>query len=73
MCGVKLCLGGRELLAAEELAEGLFDGLYPDEADVVALGTEPVEVCLGEDHRTEANTLGLHDALLDTAHGADLT
>ena len=65
--------GGVELLATEELAEGLFDGLHPDEADVVALGAEPVEVCLGEDHRAEADALSLHNALLNTPHGAYLT
>lgn len=60
-------------LATEEHAEGLLDGLHPDEADVVAVGAQPVQICLGEDHRAEADALGLHDALLDTTHGAYLT
>lgn len=59
-----------ELFASEELAEGFFDRLYPDEADGVALGAQPVEVGLGEDECSEADALCLDDALLDARDGA---
>ena len=68
----KECRGfvGASLLASEELAEGFFDRLYPDEADGVAFGAQPVEVGVGEDECSEADALCLDDALLDARDGA---
>ena len=59
------------LALAEELAEGLFDGLDPYEADLAGGGIETGEVALWEDHRSEANALGFENTLLDATHRTD--
>ena len=59
------------LALAEELAEGLFDGLDAYEADLAGGGIETGEVALWEDHRSEANALGFENTLLDATHRTD--
>lgn len=70
-CEVSSVYEEASLALAEKLAEGLFDGLDPYEADLAGGGIETREVALWEDHRSEANALGFENTLLDATHRTD--